>query len=291
MKDWKSASNSIRQRSSKQIAESLTVEAPFTFNPVMTPSDTPAFLEANWESLGGAHHHIISMPGRDINLATDILITICKFWHVVESARVNHSRGALTWTVVDAYHACLLGARAVCALHGVLSYSLRGRSILIDFRPEFGRVDEMRTFNRNYRSIDDPIGILMPSSRQLEQKDSWGLLKRICDMVPSSDPYKAELSVIAGFAKLPLSQTRNTILYDSVAWVWRQDFRLASDNIIYENAIRKCDSVIDNTIEALDILFCISQRMALDLTSSIGLNLIDCSAMGGVAVGEAALAA
>ncbi len=227
MRDWASAADHVRRRAFDGLVDSLEVEVPFAFDPVASISEMPDYLNDNWELIRGSPNQIIDLPGRDANLVRDCLISVCKFFHVLGCSRAQYSRGALTWTIVDAYHASLLGARAICALFGVLSYTVRGRTLLVDFRPEFGAVDHARKFKREYRNTSSPVRVLQPTSPLLEQKDAWGLLKRICNVCDRLDTDRHALSRLSEIADKPLSQLRNRVLYDSVFWQWRADFSLA----------------------------------------------------------------
>ena len=92
---------------------------------------------------------------------------------------------------------------------------MKGRTLLVDFRPEFGRVDEVKKFKREHRGINDPIRILRPDKALFEQRDAWSLLGRLCNVTPD---FEGELKRIAGLSEiseLPLSALRNQILYDS----------------------------------------------------------------------------
>lgn len=273
MRDWRAASEKIRRRTVLEIAESLAIESPFHFSAVSTQSDTSAYLDSNWDILAGAPDYVLSFPGRDASYVNDSLICVAKFWHVVERARTNFDLGALTWTVVDAYHACLLGARAISALSGVLSYSLRGRTVLVDFRPEFGSPDDRKAFKKAHGAVDDPVRVLRPLNRQLlEQKDTWAVLTRICALSTATDPNKDCYSRISSFAEQPLSQPRNMVFYDSVAWLWRTDFRVQGDGVEFEQSVASLDGNVDATLAALNEIFGFSKILLAELSSRIGFD-------------------
>lgn len=272
MKDWSTASERIRRRTVLEIADSLAVESPFRFSAVNAQSDTPGYLDANWDILDDTQDYILSYPGRDANYVNDSLICVAKFWHVIERARANFDHGALTWTVVDAYHACLLGARAISALSGILSYTLRGRTVLLDFRPEFGSPDDRKAFRRAHGAVDEPVRVLRPQNRQLEQKDVWAVLKRVCALSTAADPNKAFYVRISDFAGQPLSQPRNYVFYDSVAWLWRTDFRLQAEAVSFDHSVNSFDVDVDLTLAALNEIFGFSKILLDELSSRIGFD-------------------
>lgn len=248
MKSWDAAVNQVRRRAAIEVVRSIRLEPPFEFDPTANPSDISDFLETEWERILSSHDTVLELPGRDLNFARDVLIAATKFFHVLDCARQARERGALTWTLVDAYHAALLGSRAIAALYGVLSYSVKGRTLLVDFRPEFGRVDEVKKFKREHRGISDPIRILRPDKGLFEQRDAWSLLGRLCNVTPD---FEGELKRIAGLSEIseqPLSALRNQILYDSVYWKWREDFELTRAD---ESTLAKRFNVNDETVKQL----------------------------------------
>lgn len=253
MKDWASAGDKIRRRSFPHLIESLKIETPFAFDPENSFSEVPDFIETNWDSIKDSSDTIISLPGRDVNFTRDCLISIYKFFHVLECARSQFERGALTWMMVDAYHASLLGARSLCALFGVLSYSVKGRTILIDFRPEFGSVDDMKRFRKEYHRADNPIRVLQPAARLLEQKDVWTILKRICNVCERLDGMTDALDKLSATAAKPLSQIRNQVLYDSVFWQWRADFSSTTKS---RSVLAQSVASTGEKVEMVDLCVC-----------------------------------
>lgn len=224
MKDWNSAADQVRRRAFDDLIDSLEVDTPFLFDPVSSVSELPDYLDDNWSDLSLFQNHVIDLPGRDANLVRDTLIALCKFFHVLGCSRYQLQRGAMTWSIVDAYHASFLGGRAFCALCGVLSYTVRGRTVLIDFRPEFGAVDHVKRFRREFKRLDTPVRILQPTAKFLEQKDAWSLLQRVCNVIDKPNIEQVLFSRFLDIPGKPVSRTRNKILYDSVFWQWRTDF-------------------------------------------------------------------
>jgi hypothetical protein len=226
MKDWQAASDKIRRRNATAIIESISVDTPFNFSLGVDTSDVPDFLESEWLRFESSPNTVFSLVGRDVNLARDLLISITKYFHVVENARKLRARGALTWMIVDAYHAALLGARVLTAFHGVLSYSVRNRTVLMDYRPNFGSPDEKKRFLKEYKGMEDPVRLLCPTKQKLDQRETWSLLQRLCrisdnDKNAPEGKLNSSLQDVAG---KPLSTIRNKILYDSVYWTWFLDF-------------------------------------------------------------------
>lgn len=226
MKDWKVAGDHLKRRNVTSIIESLEVETPFNFSRGDVESDVPQFIESAWHELGDAAEKVFSLVGRDINFVRDILISLLKYLHVLHTARQLRFNGALTWSLVDAYHATLLGIRAIAAFHGAVSYNVKGRTVMLDFRPASGAPDDVKKFERDHRSVENPVRFIRPVKDKLEQRDAWYLLLRLCRI--NNCQNESERSLIDQLEELapkPISSLRNLILYDSVYWTWFSDFK------------------------------------------------------------------
>ncbi|NKL95954.1 hypothetical protein [Rhizobium leguminosarum] len=224
MKSWTAAFDEIKRRTPDKVRTSVRVERPFFFDPLTSLSEVPDFIEASWESIEAESNRILNFPGRDANFTQDTLICATKFYHVLESVRSHVARGAMTWSFVDAYHAALVSTRLLGALYGIFSYTVKGRTILMDYRPELGSVDEERRFQKAYRDVAEPTRILKPVT-QLSQKDSWSLCVRLANITPEVEgvdwPAVKRVKTVAADK---VSSFRNGILYDAVAWGNLNDF-------------------------------------------------------------------
>ena len=224
MTKWDGAFRTIRRRSTEEIAEGLAVAPPFDFRADEDRSDIPDFIDASWHENGTEIDSVVSLPGRDVNYARDTLICAKKYLHVLESVKSQVNRGCMTWAMVDAYHAALLGTRLFGAVYGVLSYSARGRTVLIDYRPDLGSPDDVKAFKKIAKGIDFPIRVLKPQPKHLEQSDAWSLVTRLCAIARPQAADLPRLLSIKNLSEKKLSAFRNGILYDSVAWEWLDDF-------------------------------------------------------------------
>ena len=223
MSKWEGAFGQVRRRTAEEVRMSLNVETPFLFDVQAQVSDVPDYIDSQWDSIGSSENSVISLPGRDMNLARDTLMAASKFYHVIDCARSQVRRGAMTWAMVDAYHASLVGTRAMFALYGLFAYGVRGRTVLVDFRPELGSVDDARNFRKANKGTADPIRVLIPKPKYLEQQDSWALVTRLCNLTQFPPEDDALIGRIKEAAAAPLSGFRNVMLYDSVAWEWLTD--------------------------------------------------------------------
>lgn len=258
-----------------QVLTAPAVSAPFEFQPSTAQSDVPDFLDANWDRVNSESNTIIDLPGRDINYVTDTLIAAAKFFHVVDCARSQVSRGAMTWAIVDSYHAALIGARLVSAMFGVLSYSVRGRTILVDFRPELGSVDDVKSFRKAAKGLNEPIRILCPQPKYLEQADAWALVVRLCTIAEkdSAPEDVAILEALRATAGEKVSAFRNAMLYDSISWEWPDDLSGTA-----ASQKRKLERLKDDagaqslTLRALSEMFAIGKAGIQKLGAEVGFN-------------------
>lgn len=290
MKTWESAVDAIRRRTPTDVATSIRVQSPFLFDPAKDTSDMPDFLDTEWKTISASSNVVIQLPGRDINLARDLLICASKFFHVLDCARQTRARGALTWTLVDAYHAALLGTRLIAALYGVLTYSVQGRAILVDFRPELGSIDEKKRFVRDNRGMDDPIRILRPAKQLFEQKHAWLLVERLCNVTPDFESERNRIEGLLELARRPLSTLRNQVLYDSVYWTWRADFELGTaDENVLAKRFNMMEEPIQQFIGALTKIHQIASSYTMEFCAHIGFDTALLPAVARQPPGEAIL--
>lgn len=233
---------------------SIEVEAPFVFDAPTARSDVPDFLDSEWSGLGQDPDVVFSLPGRDANFARDLLIGLSKFHHVLDCAERARVRGALTWTLVDAYHAAMLGGRVLSSFYGVLSYTIRGRTVLMDYRPELGSADDQKQFARDHRGVDGPVRLLRPAKEKLDQKEAWALLRRLSAINStgrgSEDRHLAD--EISDVTRVALSSVRNRILYDSVYWTWNRDFDASEhDESLLAAAFSSNDEAVSRLLVSL----------------------------------------
>ena len=162
----------------------------------------------------------------------------------------------MTWAVVDIYHAALLGTRLISALYGVLSYGVQGRTVLIDFRPEFGREQDRKAFRKENKDVEDPVRVLKPQPKQLSQSDAWSLIKRLCNVTSCPPDEQASVDAMKQVANEKNSAFRNMIFYDSVAWSWLDDFSAVAANIVIQHGrLEEAGALHSTTVNALVEVF------------------------------------
>lgn len=280
LKNWQSAFDRIRRRSPQGICQDLIVESPFAFDVAQDVSEVREFLGENWGGLGDETDYILTLPGRDVNLVRDIFIAAAKFYHIVECVRSHIARGAMTWAIVESYHASLVGARLASALYGILSYGVNGRTVVVDFRPEFGSPDEMKSFTRRFGTVDTPIRILRPITKQLQQSDVWSLIVRLCNITscpPESEEDVRALRIAAGEK---VSAFRNEILYDSVAWCWSDDFgpSVVTEEVKHER-LNERGAPQSVTVQTIVQIFRFINPRVINLCESVGFQSTSLSSL------------
>jgi hypothetical protein len=166
-----------------------------------------------------------SLPGKRASFAADAMSTLSKFYHVLGCSRLLMSSGAMTWSVSDGYHTSMLGARAILASFGILPYSFPGRTVLVDFFPEYGTKDQRRAFQKATKGIGEPVRLMTPaSSPLLEQKELWKFIERLSNVADLTSPTELRLfPQITELLKERPWATRNKSLYDAVEWIWPDD--------------------------------------------------------------------
>jgi len=276
MKTWDAAQKKIRRRSPAEVIESLSVESPFVFDPVEDVSDIPEFLDEFWDSFGSSADQLVDIPGRDVAYVRDTLIALSKFKHVLWCAEERRAAGSLTWALVDAYHAAFLGVRVLIALHGVHTYSVRGRAVLVDFAPGLGGINDQKTFRQEAKGLLSPVRLLRPTKEKIDQAETWGFVTRLCD-VSSLDKESIEwacLSNLRTLAERKLSHVRNKIIYDSSYWTWRSDFSSAvlSEPQLGEMFVAPDDHVA-NLLKALEQVWNTCDRLSLPLVQELSVEV------------------
>lgn len=216
----------------------LTVEAPFTFDQSGYQSETSAFLRANPDLAQGNGKEVFGLPGRDVLYVSDTLFSCKRFLHVLECARANFARGALTWSLVDAHHVTLLGFKAVAAFYGILLHQVLGRTILLDVFPGSGRSDDRAKFEKAYSTVEDPVAILVPRATVMDQKPLRDLLEHLGRIsVKKSQIEKDFFRSLDRFVKSSRKTPRNDVIYSSVYWPWPRDLTLLEEDVDVKEAL------------------------------------------------------
>lgn len=271
MNKWEAAFSKISRRHLFEVIDELDIAPPFAFSFRNSNSYIPELIESELDDSRPPFQKIIELPGRDVALATDALVCVVKFLHVLQSARSNALRGAITWSIVDSYHASLLGARAICALMGVVPYTVRKRTVLIDFRPEFGSPQDRTRFRKTHGHPNNPIAIFVPQPAHLEQKHIWALMHRqmaFARMTRQRPEFDTIMSAIDGSP----AEFRNLVMYDSLGWLRKQDCSTLRQTIMTATQI---DNAIAPNIAAIqmgDAIYSLIQDSVFRLRGKIGLT-------------------
>jgi hypothetical protein len=227
-----------------------------------------------WNDIEGETDTIISLPGRDVNFVRDVFMCATKYFHVLESVKRNIQHGSMTWAMVDAYHAALLGTRLFGAIYGILSYTIRGRTVLIDYRPNLGSPDDVKAFRREAKGVDDPVRLLRPQPKHLEQADAWALVTRLCSISRPQAEDVDTLRLIKELSQEKISAFRNLVLYDSVAWEWLDDFGTPPASLeIRQDRLADINSNQTLTLQILSQMFGYMRDRLAVISSKVGYEL------------------
>lgn len=274
MNNWEASFDKISRRGYSDVLESLDVQPPFSFSFLNAESDLPDFLESLIRERGIPCQDALEFPGRDVALARDSLICAAKFFHVLQACRAHASRGAVTWAVVDSYHAVFMGVRALCALLGVIPYSIGERTVIVDFRPELGSPQDSIKFRKSFGRFESPIRILAPNTKHLEQKHFWKLSERMLKhAISASDDDLTELKYLEAWSTSSPGAFRNQILYDPMAWRWRDDVSLLSCTCAKVDAVLAKLVDVAEPMKALDLVHTELLKRLGSLAGRIGLPL------------------
>lgn len=155
--------------------------------------------------------------------AAEALSAHSKFHHSLACTNLLSKWGALTWSLLDAYHCALFGAKAILSSYGLSIFTVNGQSCLADLWPELGRRNEIQKFEKAYGKRDSLVRIERTGGT-LGQRDIWSGLERVC-RIGKSDNTEVEgrLEKIREIIALKPWQNRHSTLYSSDRWQWRDD--------------------------------------------------------------------
>jgi hypothetical protein len=172
---------------------------------------------------------IINFPEKNQEFVKAFLTGYSKFEHVLDCSRNMFERGSLTWGLVDAYHASIVGARSIAAALGVCIFNIKGRTVLVDLFPELGSVDQRRAFRKANKDIEFPIRVLAPSKEKLlEQSKLWDLIHRLFNLRSfASSTEESYQTALSELIKAKPWADRHDILYDLASWRWPTDIALS----------------------------------------------------------------
>jgi hypothetical protein len=275
LNSWEAAFDKISRRSFLDVLGALDVQPPFSFSFLDAESDLPDFLEVQLDAQGVPCQQPVEFPARDVALARDVLICASKFAHVLQASRANAARGAVTWAVVESYHATFLAVRTLCALLGIIPYSIGPRTVLVDFRPEAGTPQDAIKFRKTFGKFDSPIRILAPTPKHLEQKHFWKLAERLFKHAQaSSEDDSVELDLLEAAARSSPGAFRNEVLYNPVSWHWRNDVSLLScTRLVGSRVIVEKLAEVPDEMSLLDTTHTLLLKYLTKLTNEIGLAL------------------
>jgi hypothetical protein len=271
LNSWEAAFSKISRRGLFDVIDELDLEPPFEFSFTDATSDIPALIDDELTAQSPPLGRIIDLPGRDVALATDSLVCLTKFLHVVQSSRANARRGAITWSIVDAYHASLLGARALCAFMGIIPYTVRGRTALIDYRPEFGTPQDRIKFRKQHGRPESPVALLVPKTAHLEQADLWKLVRRSLQFAKLNETRKEFDEVLAAL-DASAGSLRNAVLYDALTWTRKEDSSTLREPYLSIADINAALAQLPAPTALFDSIFLLVQDCAMRFKSRVTLR-------------------
>ena len=226
MERWTGAFKEIRRRNFDELCAKIRDKVPYDFE--NSDEQIRDFLEETW-ALEKTANAVYSFPGKEAEYIRCFLTAYSKFEHVLDCSRSLFERGSLTWALVDAYHASIIGARAILAALGICIFTIGRRTVVVDMFPEFGTVDQRRKFGKEHKGVDGPVRVMAPSRDQvLDQGNIWNLVRRLVSLksFASNEEEGLQLAMVDLLDTKPWSD-RHEVMYDLSAWRWRGDIGLS----------------------------------------------------------------
>lgn len=215
---WETLVANARERSWTEVRELINLRPPYELNLGERGDSFEETIRTIVDGEPTSPNEIYSAPGKITSYITDSLFLATKAAHVANNSRELAYGGKCSWAVVDAHHAALLVAKAICGLFGVIVVPIGNANVLVDVFPELGNITNRQDFKKNHSKIIDPIRVLKDRSALVEQKDIWAIFNRIlrvCKFEDDRDQIFARLLERKLGKHKPL---RNKLLYGLNDW-------------------------------------------------------------------------
>lgn len=250
MQSWDAAFKKLKKRS-PDVWKGLSVATPFEFD----PSDPDAFFSSYLQENPPEDAEIVlDRVDRDQLWAAEIVFTVQKFLHVFRLTRERAQSGNITWASTDAHHALILGARCFLTTLGVGICQGKNRVHLVDFRPESGTPQDQLKFTKQYKHIDNPLRVLTPNPKNMEQKLIFELFNRIVRLIKERGTQEDVLTNLEELKLGAHKSERNKLLYHSNHWHWFDDLNWPSIDLNVKDEILKCADGLTKDYYALGLM-------------------------------------
>jgi hypothetical protein len=223
---WEAVIKDIRARNPIDIYHTINFSDEFEVDPSAPKVQLADSIENTFMSEILLHgEKVFEFTERDGAFVEQCIISLNKFVNVLNSAKKLAANGFLTWALVDAYHAILLGGRSIAAFYGILPLTIGKKSILVDLRPELGLKEQQRLFNKQYRVGRGWVKAYSIKGAEFGQKETWTLTKRLAATTPDDVRCKVQLESLNEIVKRQFDNVRNQLLYDASYWLELKEFR------------------------------------------------------------------
>lgn len=239
----------IRLRTWNDLLANISVSPPYQID---CEDDTNSAIHWIEQALPLSNdQRVFSFPEKQLAYICDSIFLFLKARHVGNRVCELFGSGRSTWALVDVHHASLLFAKSICGFFGVHIYSLKGKSYILDYFPEFGSLDHRKGFSREYRAIAEPAR-LSGHRGNFEQKDIWEMMRRVIEVCSYPDERNAYFEFLRNGSLGSHAPIRNKILYDLREWTFFDDLVFASSDLKFRGEL--FDSFFDARTLPKDVL-------------------------------------
>lgn len=222
---WKNAFDRSRERVLEALLEDVGGDAfdGYSFSSYVSP--IPTFLESIFED-NDEKIIVADFPEKRRVFIAEALTSHSKFYHTLACANILTKQGALTWSLVDAYHCGLLGAKALLSSFGINLFTIGGKTCLVDLWPEHGRREQVKKFeNANGKSPD--LVRIERTGATMGQREIWSGLERLARIGLSQDAkLEATIRDLDDLVSQKPWESRHAMMYSADRWYWRDDISL-----------------------------------------------------------------
>ena len=275
MKSWDAVFSKVRDRSVDRIETEIRAVSLGDYSFETYVSAVPELINKNSEDGLKDFDKVLEIPDKRGMFVSEVLYAFSKFFHVLACTNQLSSTGALTWSAVESYHSTLFGAKAFLASFGILTYSTRGATVLVDFWPEFGRREHEKKFRKEFGASGDFVRLMSPNSL-LQQKQLWEGVQRLCRVGTSDDvDFEGKLNALASLIDTAPWQVRHANFYSSESWTWPDDITLPSfDAAVIAERLRNHEETRD-LMALLDLVFDMAGTLIPKFETVSGLSGLD----------------
>jgi hypothetical protein len=154
---------------------------------------------------------------------------------------------------------------------GIIPYTVRGRTALIDYRPEFGTPQDRIKFRKQHGRPESPVALLVPKTAHLEQADLWKLVRRSLQFAKLNETRKEFDEVLAAL-DASAGSLRNAVLYDALTWTRKEDSSTLREPYLSIADINAALAQLPAPTALFDSIFLLVQDCAMRFKSRVTLR-------------------